>query len=661
MSRIWQIFGRDFYRDSIKRQLGACWVQRPVAVSSRQERRTEGNRQAAFRWRNDRSRQQRSNLHEVVGEHGRADPQLESPSAFGETALHAATAEQHRDAPLDTCAKALTVLELPGLLIGHALGCFGAAPLWDAYHLDTLLLARGYILLTEKPAIRSIQFGDVAEGLLVALQRSDHVLFVDGVSIQYVILRGQAARALGEKDLVPELDRRLHLGALDEVGVGLENRIELLGTGNLLAVEHTAARLIDDTGSQAPKVLDLLARLRNRQVGDQIFAARFAGLPKRRSCAFDELLGNTDELAVFPGLMLVALLWSHPLNLLHPTPRRSRPISETLDTAASQRFGEATDQARNDANDIPQQRAVGRMMNVGLHHRGVDAQLLTVFQSEPDRRLHHQIIDRLERPGCEPSEAAGECIMSRHRQTIEVGELAQGASIGNPLAQFAIVPVLDAHENQRAQDLLRRQAAATSVSVLQAPYQIAADLLDHVLLVVKKIGDGLQQRLKAQTLTHQFPISTTDLSLCRHRHRSALVGLLRFGALSLQRFDVSRCRLVQQILQRAPVVQPALHLRNDLLRNIDRNATPFRAIVQHIALMLFARQTSRAVRANAPAAPQAQRAEKRRPQNRSFTLQPAHDIRRRFRINPPHVRYVSTDTRTFQENTSGKNAKSRLF
>src|ERR1700681_480552 len=70
-------------------------------------------------------RQQRSNLHEAVGEHGCRAPQIESLSSFGETALHAATAEQHRDARLDTCAKALTVLERPGLLIGHALGCFG--------------------------------------------------------------------------------------------------------------------------------------------------------------------------------------------------------------------------------------------------------------------------------------------------------------------------------------------------------------------------------------------------------------------------------------------------------------------------------------------------------------------------------------------------------
>ena len=74
------------------------------------------------------------------------------------------------------------------------------------------------------------------------------------------------------------------------------------------------------------------------------------------------------------------------------------------------------------------------MMNVGLHHRGVDTQLLAVLQSELDGRLHHQIIDRLERLGREPIEAAVERIVSRHRQTIEVRELAQCTSVGNPLA-----------------------------------------------------------------------------------------------------------------------------------------------------------------------------------------------------------------------------------
>src|SRR5258707_11413821 len=114
------------------------------------------------------------------------------------------------------------------------------------------------------------------------------------------------------------------------------------------------------------------------------------------------------------------------------------------------------------------------------------------------------------------------------------------------------------------------------------------------------------------TLFRSLPIGKIDLSLYRPRHDSTLVAL-RSRALSLQCLDVVRCRLVQQILQSPSVVQTALHLRNKLLRNVNRNATPLGAIVQHIALMLFARQTSRAVYANTPTATQAQRAKKRRP------------------------------------------------
>ena len=98
----------------------------------RRERKIETIRLSGFSFARRSLHQQVRDLHEVIGKHSRRAPQLESLSAFGETALHAATAEQHRDAPLDTCAKALAVLELPGLLIGLALGCFGAASLRDA-------------------------------------------------------------------------------------------------------------------------------------------------------------------------------------------------------------------------------------------------------------------------------------------------------------------------------------------------------------------------------------------------------------------------------------------------------------------------------------------------------------------------------------------------
>jgi hypothetical protein len=63
---------------------------------------------------------------------------------------------------------------------------------------DALLLARHHVLLAEEAAIRCVQFGDVAEGLPVAYQRDNHMLFVNGISVQHVILRDQAVRAFGE-------------------------------------------------------------------------------------------------------------------------------------------------------------------------------------------------------------------------------------------------------------------------------------------------------------------------------------------------------------------------------------------------------------------------------------------------------------------------------
>ncbi len=48
-------------------------------------------------------------------------------------------------------------------------------------------------------------------------------------------------------------------------------------------------------------------------------------------------------------------------------------------------------------------------------------------------------------------------------------------------------------------------------------------------------------------------------------------------------------------------------LRHKLFRHVDGNTTPARATVQDITLMLFARLARRAILADAPATPQAQR------------------------------------------------------
>ena len=210
---------------------------------------------------------------------------------------------------------------------------------------------------------------------------------------------------------------------------------------------------------------------------------------------------------------------------------------------------------------IPQQRVVGRMMDVGLHHRGVDPQLPTVLQSELDRRPNHQVVDGFERLRRQSDEAALKRIVFGHRRAIEVGELTQRQSISDPLTQLAIVPVLEPHQNKRAQDLSRRQSAATTSGLLQAAHQITPDTLDHIPLVVEKVGYRPQQWLQAHRGSFDLPGGGGRhvMPRRRSRHRSALLALRRFRPLSLQRLDVARRSLLQQFLQGAPIVQTATH------------------------------------------------------------------------------------------------------
>src|SRR5258708_1431714 len=55
MSRIRQVFGRDFHRDFMKRQLDTWWLLHLWRDLPANNEGPEGYRQAAFRLRNDRS------------------------------------------------------------------------------------------------------------------------------------------------------------------------------------------------------------------------------------------------------------------------------------------------------------------------------------------------------------------------------------------------------------------------------------------------------------------------------------------------------------------------------------------------------------------------------------------------------------------------------
>ena len=113
--------------------------------------------------------------------------------------------------------------------------------------------------------------------------------FVGRISFQHLVLRDQALRAFGEEDLVAELDRRAHLATLDQVGMGLEDGINLLVGSHLLAKDHTTPCLIDDTVSQVAEVLDLPAQFLDGHVGEHVLAAHRAGPLEPRACVSYDL------------------------------------------------------------------------------------------------------------------------------------------------------------------------------------------------------------------------------------------------------------------------------------------------------------------------------------------------------------------------------------
>ena len=174
---------------------------------------------------------------------------------------------------------------------------------------------------------------------------------------------------------------------------------------------------------------------------------------------------------------------------------------------------EVLDQPRDRAHRIPQQGGIGREMDIGFHYGSIDAQPLAIFQTELDGGLDHRLIDRLQGGGSEPVEGTVESIMLGHAMTVEVRKGAQGMAVIDAFAQLAIIPVFDAHKDERAQGLCRGNAVAASVGILQPPDQILAHLLDQRGMVVEESKDALQERVEVDALVLQFEIGKADLGL----------------------------------------------------------------------------------------------------------------------------------------------------
>jgi len=106
-----------------------------------------------------------------------------------------------------------------------------------------------------------------------------------------------------------------------------------------------------------------------------------------------------------------------------------------------------------------------------------------------------------------------------------------------------------------------------------------------------------------------------------------MVDLLNLcGPLMLESFGISNSGLIQQFLKNTAVVEAKPYLWDQLLWDVNRKAASFDADVKDMTGVLFARAAGCAVFAHAGTSPQAQRAERGRPQPGGLFLEPFLDI-----------------------------------
>jgi hypothetical protein len=430
-----------------------------------------------------------SDGHEVVGKHGRTDQYLKALTALRQTALHAAPAKEHRDATLNTCSETLAFLELGTLFEGFPLSAPFSTPLGNTEKL--YILASWAMLSTEKPSVRAVPSWSKAKGLLMTLERRRDLEVIGGITLKDIVLSNQTSGTFSEKDLVAKLDWFLHFPPLDQIGVRFKNRVELLIGWNLLSLEHTAAALIDDAVAEMAVVLDAPSKLADDDVIQQVNRAFIFGFFEHPSGIVHDPLGNGDELAILVWLPGRALSGCQALNFLHPTARRASVVAKAID-AVGNKLGKPSHEACDHSHHIPEQSTIGGMMNIGFHNRRIDAQLLAVLQTQIDGRFKDHLIEGFKSLWPKFIKGPIESIVLGNAPAVKTREAAQGVTVGDALSEFAVIPVLDPHQNKRPKHLCRGDGRATGVGLFKTPLKILTDALDDLRLMVEELGNPLE-------------------------------------------------------------------------------------------------------------------------------------------------------------------------
>jgi hypothetical protein len=302
--------------------------------------------------------------HEIVRKHSGSHQEFKSLTTFSQATFHATPAEENGDSAFNTGTETLAILEGWTFFVGLLGLRFFPAALRDAHKLDTSFRAMFDIPFAEKSSIGTVNLGHITERFPVAFQRGFDVGVILGIPIEHLVLRDQAAGAFRDVDFMAEFHWLQDLASFDQVSVRFKYGKDLLLIQHLLFIKHPSSCLINDTVPKAAIMVDLFSNRFDCDFGHQINATDSFSLFKYFARISDNLLRGVNEFTIFGYQPPRAfLLRGHSHNFLHAPSGTATSVRKSR-YALRKQFVEISDQPGDNAYGIPQQGAVGWVMDV---------------------------------------------------------------------------------------------------------------------------------------------------------------------------------------------------------------------------------------------------------------------------------------------------------
>lgn len=356
---------------------------------------------------------------------------------------------------------------------------FKPALLGKTHILDLSLLGSGQVGFGSKAPIQG-HFQRVAPvNLQLPVKHRERQFGIGRIALSDHTVGDQVGGSHTQTHLVPVVGLPAVLD--DDVGVGLEDRDDLLGGRDFLPPQHPALGLVDHPTGE----IDIALQLHTQR---QAFNAGVVLGRRNRRYGISHALGRQLEQIPVGRLTLRLLLGI--LHRQHPTLGAAAMIGKMhLHPALTQRL----QQPSQHPHPVVEQGGVGRLMDVALHDRAVHANLPAFFDLLLACVNHQDPVDLLPGRGRDPF---GVLRNGRFLEALvgnaDAAEGAQRDGVGDVKGQQLVAVIKHPLDDRRAQHLLGTHPIGAGVRQLSIPAEVLMNQLGYGSFAIQYAADGLQ-------------------------------------------------------------------------------------------------------------------------------------------------------------------------